>query len=186
MEGNKSLGLEGNIGNIDGLAEEIKRLNLTGPLTEHLQSMRETGRGFPSSNQASIDPGFKEYISGHPQEPEPQPEPVLRSSTWFPEPRPSQDVVEKLLEEAKKPFDISKVEFESNTPAHKEFKKKLERYNQQRAKIKKERSSTPKLTSRGINQGLGQLKDENERLGIDREITAIEHLLNLKMSLGKK
>lgn len=186
MEGNKGLGLEGNIGNIDGLAEEIERLNLKGPLTEDLQSTRETERRFPSSNQASIDPRFIEYISGHPQEPEPQSEPVLRSPTWFPEPRPPQGVVEKLFEEAKKPLDIFKVKFKSDTRAHEKFKKNLERYNKKRETIKKKRSSTPKLTRRGLDQGLEQLMDENQGLGTGRDITAIELLLDLrKMSLGK-
>tara|TARA_Y100000389_G_scaffold116755_1_gene113938 strand:+ start:426 stop:935 length:510 start_codon:yes stop_codon:yes gene_type:complete len=166
--------------NIEGLEKQIERLNLTGPLTEHLPRTRETGRGFPSS----MDLG-----SGHLQEPEPQPEPqsepVLRSA-WNPEPRPPRKVVEKLFQEAQKSFNISEVKFESNTPAHKEFKKKLERYKKKRAKIKKKkRSSTSELTIKGLDQGLEQLMDENQGLGIGRDITAIEHLLNLKMSLGK-
>jgi len=179
--------------NIEGLEKEIERLSLTGPLTEHIT--RGTRRIFPSSNEASMDPGFIEYISGHPQEPEPQPEPVpqhepVLRSTWKPEPRPPQGVVEKLFEEAKKPLDISKVKFKSDTRAHEKFKKNLERYNKKRETIKKKRSSTPKLTRRGLDQGLDQgleqLMDENQGLGIDRDITAIELLLDLrKMSLGK-
>ena len=195
MEGNIE-GLEGNIGDLE---EEIKRLTLTG----HLPLTRETGRGFPLSNEAYMDPGFIEYISGHPQEPEPQPEPQLEPqpepqlepdlrSAWIPEPIPSQDVVDKFLEEAKKPFDISKVKFESNTPAHEKFKEELKRYNKKRAKIEKikkikKRSSTPKLTSMGLDQSLEQLMNENQGLGIARKITAIEYLLNLReMSSRKK
>ena len=177
--------------NIEDLEKEITGLSLTGPLTEHLT--RGTRRGFPSSNEASMDPGIIKYISRYPQEPEPQPEPppepVLRSE-WNPEPRPPDDVVKELLKQAKEPLDISKVKFESDTRAHKKFKKNLERYNKKRETIKKKRSSTPKLTRRGLDpgldRGLEQLMDENQGLRIDRDITAIELLLDLrKMSLGK-